>query len=128
MSELKTLSLGQLMSQKFDLEDQLRSINDEIKKQELKKYNYLVNKCFKIKNIRYKILEIVRVEYRSQDRIDIIYKALKIGDKTITTVSNEQSLLIVIENNFIDNKEFNDKFTEMVDYIKNNILNEHPAP
>ncbi len=117
-------NLGLLMNERMELEYRLHHINNEIKKQELEKYKYLVGKCFKLDHIRYKILEIIGVCYHDQNKIDISYKALKIGNKTITTGS-EQNLLIVIENNFISNEEFDNKFTEMVNYIKNNILNEN---
>lgn len=115
--------LGILMDQKMELERQLHDINTKIKKQELEKYNYLVGKCFKLGSIRYKILSINNVSYHDQDRIEIFYTALKIGNKTITTDSNI-NLLIVIENNEITAEEFNNKFNSMVNYIKENILNE----
>lgn len=107
----------------MELEERLHHINNEIKKKELEKYKYLEGKCFKIDHLRYKILKIIDIYYHDQNRIDIIYSGLKIGNKTITT-STEQNLLIVIENNLITNDEFNNKFNEMVSYIKNNILNE----
>ena len=114
-------NLGLLMNEKMELEQRLHHINHEIKKQELKKYQYLEGKCFKIDNLRYKILNINNVQYHEQDRVDIYYTALKIGNKTITT-GLEQNLLIVIENNEITSEEFNDKFDKMVEYIRNNIL------
>lgn len=117
-------NLGLLMAEKITLEERLHHINNEIKKQELEKYNYLVGKCFKLGNIRYKILGISNICYHDQNRVDIFYTALKIGNKTITT-DVEQNLLIVIENNEITNDEFNTKFNSMVNYIKNNILNEN---
>lgn len=113
--------LGALMGEKMELEQRLHEINKEIKNQESEKYKYLIGKCFKLDNIRYKILNINNVVYHGQDRIDIYYTALKIGNKTITTDS-QQNLLIVIENNEISIEEFNNKFNSMVDYIKNNIL------
>ena len=116
-------NLGLLMNEKIELEQRLHHINNEIKKQELEKYKYLEGKCFKVGNLRYKILEIIGVCYHDQNRVDISYKTLRIGNKTIAT-DIEQSLLIVIENNFITIEEFNNKFNDMVNYIKNNILNE----
>jgi len=109
------------MGEKINLEQRLHEINNEIKKQELEKYQYLVGKCFKLGNIRYKILNINDICYHGQDRIDIYYTALKIGNKTITT-DRETNLLIVIESNEITSEDFNNKFNNMVDYIKNNIL------
>jgi len=114
-------NLGVLMSEKMELEQKLHEVNKEIKKQESEKYKYLIGKCFKLNNIRYKILDVNNVCYHEQNRIDIFYTALKIGNKTITTDS-EQNLLLVIENNEISDEEFNNKFNSMVDYIKNNIL------
>lgn len=114
-------NLGLLMGEKINLEQRLHEINNEIKKQELEKYQYLVGKCFKLGNIRYKILNINDICYHGQDRIDIYYTALKIGNKTITT-DRETNLLIVIESNEITSEDFNNKFNNMVDYIKNNIL------
>lgn len=114
-------SLGVLMGEKMELEQRLHEINKEIKNKESEKYKYLIGKCFKLNNVRYKILSIDNVCYHEQNRIDIFYTALKIGNKTITTDS-EQNLLIVIENNEITIEEFNNKFNNMVNYIKNNIL------
>lgn len=114
-------NLGLLMGEKITLEQRLHEVNNEIKKKELEKYKYLIGKCFKVDNIRYKILNINNICYHGQDRVDIFYTALKIGNKTITTDS-EKSLLIVIENNEISSEEFNNKFNNMVDYIRNNIL------
>lgn len=114
-------SLGVLMEEKMELEQKLHEINKEIKNQESEKYKYLVGKCFKLGNIRYKILNVNDVRYHGQDRIDVCYTALKIGNKTITT-DLQENLLIVIENNEISSEEFNNKFNNMVDYIKNNIL------
>ena len=114
-------SLGVLMGEKMELEQKLHEINKEIKNQESEKYKYLVGKCFKLGNIRYKILNVNDVRYHGQDRIDVCYTALKIGNRTITT-DLQENLLIVIENNEISSEEFNNKFNNMVDYIKNNIL------
>lgn len=114
-------SLGVLMGEKMELEQKLHEINKEIKTQESEKYKYLIGKCFKIDHLRYKILNINNIQYHEQNRVDVYYTALKIGNKTITT-SLEKNLLIVIENNEITSEEFNDKFNKMVEYIRNNIL------
>lgn len=116
-------NLGLLMNEKMELEQRLHHINNEIKKKELEKYNYLIGKCFKVNHIRYKILSINSISYHDQYKIEISFTALKIGDKTITT-NLENTLLIVIENNEITNEEFKEKFSSMVNYINTNILNE----
>ena len=113
--------LGELMNEKFELENRLGKINKAIRELELEKYKYLEGKCFSIDGICTKIINVTNVNYCGDEVIYITYLGLQIGDKTITT-KIDRAMLIVIKANFISNEEFNNKYEEMNQYIRNNIL------
>lgn len=113
--------LGELMVEKFELESRLENINEAIRELELKKYKYLEGKCFNVDGIRTKIIKITNIKYSGDEAIYITYVGLQIGHKTITT-KIDRTMLLVIKANLISNEEFNNKYEEMNQYIKNNIL------
>lgn len=113
--------LGELMNEKFELESRLDEVNEAIRGLELEKYKYLEGKCFYVDGIRTKIIKVTNIRYHGDDEIYITYVGLQIGHKTITT-KIDKTILLVIKANFISNEEFNNKYEEMNQYIKNNIL------
>lgn len=113
--------LGELMVEKLELESRLENINEAIRELELEKYKYLEGKCFNVDGFRIKIIRITNIKYCGDDEIYITYLGLHIGHKTITT-KVDRSMLLVIKANLISNEEFNNKYEEMNQYIKNNIL------
>lgn len=113
--------LGELMVEKLELENRLEDINEVIRELELEKYKYLEGKCFNVDGVRTKIIKLTNIKYCGDDEIYITYLGLQIGHKTITT-KIDKNMLLVIKANFISNEEFNRKYEEMNQYIKNNIL------
>ena len=113
--------LGELMTEKLELESRLYDVNEAIRKLELEKYKYLEGKCFNVNGIRTKIIKVTNVKYCGDDEIYITYLSLQIGHKTITT-KIDKSVLLVIKVNEISSEEFTKKYEEMNQYIKNNIL------
>ena len=113
--------LGELMAEKLELENRLHNIEETIRELELEKYKYLEGKCFNVDGIRTKIIKLNNIKYCEDDEIYITYTGLQIGHKTITT-KVDKNMLLVIKANLISNEEFNRKYEEMNQYIKNNIL------
>ena len=101
--------LGELMVEKFELENRLENINEAIRELELEKYKYLEGKCFYVDGIRTKIIKVTNIIYRGDDEIYITYIGLQIGHKTITT-KTDKNILLVIKANLISNEEFNRKY------------------
>lgn len=113
--------LGELMVEKLELESRLSNIEEAIRELELEKYKYLEGKCFNVDGIRTKIIKVTNIKYCADYEIYITYLGLQIGHKTITT-KIDKNILLVIKANLISNEEFNNKYEEMNQYIKNNIL------